>query len=89
MCTCIRLYSACLRDCRLWRVLLAPGQNLFSSPSLAADGGVLIGCPDGRVTKLAPDTGAVIWNVTLSGGVMSPPSIDAAGTVFVSNRYHY
>jgi outer membrane protein assembly factor BamB len=66
-----------------------PNNATPSAP--AVDGGTLyMVFPDGRVTALSAETGAVIWSVRLPGraylgGVLSPPAV-SGGTVYVGSN---
>ncbi len=53
-----------------------------SSPAVAPDGTVYVGCADGKLYALNPANGAIKWEIATRTFVTSSPAIGADGTVY-------
>ena len=67
---------------QLWQVNL-PAQ-VFSTPAVAADGTVYIGCKDKYL--YAVKDGSVVWSVETGGEVLGWPVLGADGTVYAGSN---
>jgi outer membrane protein assembly factor BamB len=66
-------------------------QPVDSSPAVAPDGTIYIGCVDERLYAFDPGSGDIKWSVATGGFVSSSPAIAADGTVYFgssSGRLH-
>lgn len=69
---------------RQWRTRLDKG--IFSTPSIAEDGTVYVGCLDGKLYALDPETGDIQWSFDADGMmIMGSASIDGNGIVYVGD----
>lgn len=92
-----RLYVGASRsgDGCLYAINLSNGKQAFrtdfakgivSSPAVGADGTVYVGCMDGNLYALDPQSGSERWSFT-SGAyfVIGSPSVDGAGRIYVGD----
>jgi outer membrane protein assembly factor BamB len=67
-----------------WRLQLAGGAGLRSSPAIAPDGTIFVGSSDSSLYAVNPD-GTVKWRYLTGGNVQSSPAIAADGTIHVGS----
>ena len=72
------------RGRRVWKTALPNG--VFSTPSIARDGTVYVGCLDGKLYALNPLTGSIQWTFDADGMmIMGSAGIDGNGIVYVGD----
>lgn len=73
---------------RLWEFERA--QPIDSTPAVAADGTIYVGCVDGRLYALNPGTNEtrIKWSVNAGGFVSSSPAIGPDGTIYFGSGDH-
>jgi outer membrane protein assembly factor BamB len=64
-----------------WRFAGAPGSYIVSSPTLGADGRLVIGTSDGRLLALNASDGALAWSYSVGAPIFSAPALGADRSV--------
>jgi outer membrane protein assembly factor BamB len=79
------LYAFNLSDGKqAFRTFLPKG--IVSSPALAGDGTIYVGCMDGKLYALDPVNGSQRWSFTAGAYfVIGSPSVDGAGRIYVGD----
>jgi outer membrane protein assembly factor BamB len=59
--------------------------KIVSSPVIA-DGRVLVGSTDGRFYELKLETGEIVWETELQGGIIGSPAVGFGRVVIATDR---
>jgi outer membrane protein assembly factor BamB len=66
----------------VWSVNL--GDRVRSSPAISKSGTIYVGCDDGNLYAVEPNSD-IIWSFETEGAVVSSPALDRDGTIYVGS----
>ncbi len=79
------LFEIGLSDGRLARRIDFP-KGILSSPAIGSDGTIYIGCLDGSLHAINPDTGETRWQFSAPGSFfIGSPTVDGAGNIVMGD----
>ena len=61
------------------------GGDIYSSPAVASDGTIYVGCADGYLYAINPDS-TLKWKYQTGGKIISSPAIGSDGTIYVGSN---